>query len=59
MHQGLYSAVVRSLQLYDRLQSHASTAASTPSPPTSSKTQVLGSAVCLLTRHDMSLLHKA
>ncbi|KAL3133543.1 hypothetical protein ABBQ38_007394 [Trebouxia sp. C0009 RCD-2024] len=40
MHQGLYSAVVRSLQLYDRLQSHAGTAASTATPPTSTNTQV-------------------
>ena len=44
MHQGLYSAVVRSLQHYDRLQSHADATTSTVIPANCTAAKVCGSA---------------
>lgn len=43
MHHGLYSAVLRSLQHYDRLQSHADAAASTAAPAKYTNSKVCGS----------------
>lgn len=43
MHQGLYSAVVRSLQHYDRLQSHAGATTSSATPANFANKEVCSS----------------